>query len=86
MGQEQSSDRKPLSAFCCNSNLCNNDSNIDNRITEVNRKNQHRTMLAAEHKSRGDSFNTNATNGAGPYTQNYRNSKQDEYGNLKNTE
>ena len=43
-------------------------------------------MLAAEHKSRGDSFNTNATNGAGPYTQNYRNSKQDEFGNLKNTD
>ena len=64
MGSEQSSEggkqipegRGALSAFCCNSNLCNNDSNIDNRMTEINRKNANRNMLAANQKSRGDSF------------------------------
>jgi len=59
MGLEQSSlqqsdkSKGPLSAFCCNTNLCNNDSNIDNRMTEINRKNAHRTMLAVDQRSRG---------------------------------
>ena len=27
-----------LSAFCCNNSLCNNDANVDNTKTQVNRR------------------------------------------------
>lgn len=57
MGNEQSNPNNKdgqLSAFCCNSNLCNNDSNIDNRKNEINRKNAYRNMQVGQMR---DSYN-----------------------------
>lgn len=49
MGAQQSGDQQNngLGGFCCNTNLCNNDSNIDNKngmadMQQINRKNQFR--------------------------------------------
>ena len=53
MGQDQSvpdgqtEKSNPLSSFCCNTNLCNNDSNIDNRNTEAGRRAAGRNILTA---------------------------------------
>lgn len=74
MGQEQSQEsnektRGALSAFCCNSNLCNNDSNIDNRITEANRKHAYRNMMAENPKKRTETFQSmNTMQGSNPYS------------------
>ena len=45
--QGQSKKNNGLSAFCCNSSLCNNDNNIDNRMTEVNRRQNYNRAAAS---------------------------------------
>lgn len=85
MGQEQSNmngatGKTALSAFCCNSSLCNNDSNIDNKVTEVNRRKQNRNIITYDNKSRENySFNTIVTNekNYNMYSK-YQNTKQDQ--------
>ena len=42
-----------LSAFCCNSSLCNNDNNIDNRMTEVNRRQNYNRAASGNMMSAG---------------------------------
>ena len=56
MGNEQSqgANKDGLNAFCCNSNLCNNDSNIDNRMNEIGRKNAYRNVQTGQMR---DSWN-----------------------------
>ena len=61
MGQSPSQhapQKGALSAFCCNSNLCNNDSNIDNRMTEVNKKNPngYRQVMAAVQQNQNQAY------------------------------
>jgi hypothetical protein len=42
MGAEQSDQKGQLAGFCCNTNLCNNDSNIENKTGMDSGSNQYR--------------------------------------------
>ena len=66
MGQEESKQstnggKSGLSGFCCNNSLCNNDSNIDNKMNEVQRRNRqlaagmHREDVSNQHRGMGGS-------------------------------